>query len=84
MRNKKIKNEYLKKRQLLTSYDIYKAEHKKCIGPRFESWRAHQLFTKHNKIKVFHSSLVKIILTNFRISARKFFHWSIRETTMLT
>ena len=29
MRNKKIKNEYLKKRQLLTSYDIYKAEHKK-------------------------------------------------------
>ena len=35
MRNKKIKNEYLKKRQLLTSYDIYKAEHKKCIGLRF-------------------------------------------------
>ena len=29
MRNKKIKNDYLKKRQLLTSYDIYKAEHKK-------------------------------------------------------
>ena len=29
MRNKKIKNEYLKKRQLLTSYDIYQAKHKK-------------------------------------------------------
>ena len=29
MRNKKIKNDYLKKRKLLTSYDIYKAEHKK-------------------------------------------------------
>tara|TARA_B100000989_G_scaffold196080_1_gene148079 strand:- start:310 stop:1110 length:801 start_codon:yes stop_codon:yes gene_type:complete len=29
MRNKKIKNNYLKKRQLLTSYDFYKAKHKK-------------------------------------------------------
>ena len=29
MRNKKIKNNYLKKRQLLTSYDLYKAKHKK-------------------------------------------------------
>ena len=29
MRNKKVKNEYLKKRQLLTSYDIYQAKHKK-------------------------------------------------------
>ena len=29
MRNKKIKNEYLKKRELLTSYDIYRAKHKK-------------------------------------------------------
>ena len=29
MRNKKIKNDYLKKRQLLNSYDIYQAEHKK-------------------------------------------------------
>ena len=29
MRNKKIKNEYLKKRQLLTSYDIYQAKNKK-------------------------------------------------------
>ena len=29
MRNKKIKNDYHKKRQLLTSYDFYKAKHKK-------------------------------------------------------
>ena len=29
MRNKKIKNEYLKKRQLLISYEIYQAENKK-------------------------------------------------------
>ena len=29
MRNKKIKNNNLKKRQLLTSYDFYKAKHKK-------------------------------------------------------
>ena len=29
MRNKKTKNEYHKKRQLLTSYDFYKAKHKK-------------------------------------------------------
>ena len=29
MRNKKTKSDYHKKRQLLTSYDFYKAKHKK-------------------------------------------------------